>query len=100
MIRENVDICPLCNGKLKYYDTVKRIVLYKYRAKKKVYIRRFKCNSCKKTHRELPDFIYPFKFYDADIIQGFVEGLITYDTPGFEDYPCETTIMRWIKIST
>ena len=31
----------------------------------------------------------------AKIIDGVIEGLITCDTVGFEDYPCELTMIRW-----
>jgi hypothetical protein len=47
----------------------------------------------------LPDFIFPYKQYEADIIIGVIEGLITCDTLGFEDYPCEMTMIRWRLLS-
>lgn len=37
-------------------------------------------------HRELPDFIFPYKQYEAEIIIGVLEGFITCETLGFEDY--------------
>lgn len=39
--------------------------------------------------------IYPYKQYESEIIDGVIEGLITCDTVGFEDYPCELTMIRW-----
>lgn len=95
MIIENSRTCPKCEGNLKYYDSVKRIVRTKNRLTKKVIIRRFKCEECGSLHRELPDFILPYKHYEADVIIGVIEGLITPDTLGFEDYPCEMTMNRW-----
>lgn len=50
---------------------------------------------CGCIHRNLPDYIYPYKQYEAEIIDGVVEGFITCDTIGFEDYPCEMTMFRW-----
>ena len=44
----------------------------------------------------LPDYILPYKQYDAEIIKGVLEGLITTDTLGYEDYPCDKTMERWI----
>lgn len=38
-----------------------------------------------------------FKHYEADIIDGVVEGLIGPDTLGYEDFPCEETMKRWKK---
>lgn len=38
----------------------------------------------------------PYKQYEAEVIIGVLEGLITCETLGFEDYPCEMTMSRWI----
>lgn len=97
MIASNVSTCPICGGKLKYYDKVSRTVKIKGGHKTHVSLRRFKCTNCSKTHRELPSNIFPYKQYDADIIRGVQEGLITADTLGYEDYPCEMTMNRWIN---
>ncbi len=95
MSDERKQVCSICGSELKYYDSVPRIVRTKYGRKKRVYIRRLRCSKCNSTHRELPDFIFPYKQYEADIIMGVIEGLITCETLGFEDYPCETTIKEW-----
>lgn len=95
MIAYGVSKCPECGGELRYYDTVKRMV--KIEGGEKVYftLRRFRCLNCRKVHRELPDYIVPYKQYAADIINGVIAGSITPDTIGFEDYPCEMTMNRW-----
>ena len=77
--------CPNCKEKLKRYDTVKRIVRGKNHSKKLVAIERYKCPKCKTIHRDLSEYVYPFKHYEADIIDGVVEGLIGPDTLGYED---------------
>lgn len=97
MIRNNSSICPVCGGRLKYHDKVSRILRVKSGRKTYVKLRRLRCINCNKIHRELPDNILPYKHYDADIIQGVTEGLITSDTLGYEDYPCEMTMIRWMK---
>lgn len=61
-----------------------------------VYLRRLRCSGCSEIHRELPDDILPFKHYESEIVFGVVEGLITSSTLGFEDYPSEITMRRWI----
>lgn len=97
MLTENELICPNCGSdKLIHYDTVKRIVRTKSRKKKHVQIRRMRCKKCKRIHRELPSYIYPYKQYEAEIIKGVLEGYITSDTLGYENYPCETTMRVWI----
>lgn len=95
MISENESSCPKCGGQLKYYDHVKRIVRMKYGKKDETILRRFRCQKCGAMHREIPEFIFPFKQYEAEIIIGVFEGLITCETLGFEDYPCEMTMLRW-----
>ena len=51
--------------------------------------------------RFIENFIFPYKQYESEIIRGVLEGLITCETLGFEDYPCEMTMLRWlIEFST
>lgn len=95
MINSDDVTCPNCGGNLKYYDKVQRILRTKGRVTRRVEIRRLICVKCGKTHRELPDYILPYKQYEAEIIKGVLEGYITSDTFGFEDYPCEMTMVRW-----
>lgn len=97
MVSNNQSTCPKCGGQLKYYDSVKRIVRTKRRVTNKILIRRLRCLMCGSLHRELPECIYPYKQYEAEVIRGVIEGLITSGTIGFEDYPCEMTMSRWIK---
>jgi hypothetical protein len=70
----------------------------KNHSKELVSIERYKCPKCKKIHRNLPDNLYPFKHYESDIIDGVREGLISPETLGFEDFPCEETMKRWKKL--
>lgn len=95
MITNNETTCPNCGGDLKYYDSVQRIVRTKGRDTKWVKIRRLQCSICGALHRELPDYILPYKQYEAEVVRGVLEDLITSDTLGFEDYPCEMTMIRW-----
>lgn len=95
MIAENESICPVCGGKLKYRDSVKRIVRTKNRTTYRVILHRFQCCRCHSIHRELPSYILPYKQYEAEVIAGVLEGFITPETLGYEDYPCEATMKRW-----
>lgn len=95
MVTTDKSICPKCGKQMKYYDKVSRIVRSKMNHVKWVEIRRLRCPMCGDLHRELPYFIFPYKQYDAEIIRGVLDGLITFDTLGYEDYPCESTMMRW-----
>lgn len=95
MISNNTSTCQDCGGKLKYYDKVRRIVRTKGRVSKWMNVPRYQCSECGCIHRYLPDYIYPYKQYESEIIAGVIEGLITCETFGYEDYPCEMTMIRW-----
>jgi len=95
MVSFGAEVCPECGGELRFFDKVRRIYWTKRKKVKQSTIRRFKCTKCKKIHREIPDYIIPYKRYESEIIFGVLEGFITPETLGFEDYPCETTMFRW-----
>lgn len=95
MVTHDESICPDCGGVLKYYDSVSRIVRTKRRNTNQIKIRRLRCAKCGHLHREIPDDIFPYKQYEAEIIKGVLEGFIKPDTIGYEDYPCEMTMIRW-----
>ena len=90
-------VCPKCGGELKHYDTVKRIVRTRGGKRGQIRVRRACCLRCGAVHRRLPDTLLPFKQYEAEVIFGVLEGVITCETLGFEDYPCEMTMARWMS---
>lgn len=95
MDAERTPTCSACGRPLKYYDSVPRIVRTKARKTRQVKVQRFRCLHCGEIHRELPDYIFPYKQYETEIIHGVLEGFITCETIGYEDYPCEMTMIRW-----
>ena len=96
IVSNNECICPRCTGYLKYYDSVQRIVRTKGRETNWISIRRLRCVKCGSVHRELPGYIFPYKQYEAEVITGVLDEIITCETIGYEDYPCEVTMARWI----
>ena len=82
MVMNECSACPRCGGRLKYYDSVPRLVRTKGRQTSRVPMRRL---------------FFPYKQYEAEVIFGVLEGLITCETLGFEDYPCEMTMLRWLS---
>ena len=84
-----------CGARVKRYDHVSRIIRTKGRKTSRVKVERFRCPLCRQIHRELPDYIFPYKQYEAEVIRGVLEGFITCETYGYEDYPCEMTMIRW-----
>lgn len=95
MVKMGQKFCPKCGGVLRRYDDVRRIVRTKDRVSQIIQIQRLKCESCEMIHRELPDDLFPYKQYEAEIIRGVLEGFITCETLGFEDFPTELTMARW-----
>lgn len=94
----NYNVCKHCGGHTKPYDRVKRILKMKGGNKRYIWVQRYQCPDCGKIHRVLPDYILPYKQYDAEIIRGVIEGIITPDTYGYEDYPCDKTMERWMNV--
>lgn len=95
MVMKSESTCSRCGNSMKYYDSVLRIVRTKGRKTRQIKIQRFQCSNCGCIHRNLPDDVFPYKQYEAEIIRGVLEGFITSETIGYEDYPCEMTMIRW-----
>jgi len=74
VVSSEESLCPICGGVLSRRGSVKRGVIMPD-GKKKIYIlRRNFCGKCKKTHRELPDFITPYKRHCAETIENVING--------------------------
>lgn len=60
-------------------------------------IERRKCTneSCRKTHRLLPDICVPYKHYEAELIEDVIDGVIDEYDLREEVHPCESTLYRW-----
>ena len=97
MVMHDQSTCPKCGGKLKYYDHVPRIIRTKGRKTTHISLRRFRCACCGSVHRELSELLFPYKQYEAEVIIGVLEGLVSYETLGYEDFPCELTMLRWLS---
>ena len=97
MVTTEQSVCPKCGGELKYYDSVPRLVRTKGRRTTHIPIRRVRCVQCGAVHRELTEMLFPYKQYESEVIFGVLEGLITCETLGFEDFPCEMTMLRWLS---
>lgn len=89
--------CQKCKVELKRYDEVERMVRRKGNRVEHIFVERYYCPVCRSVHRYLPDTLYPYKQYEAEIVDGVKEGLIDSTTLGYEDYPSEMTMKRWQK---
>lgn len=59
-----------------------------------VAIRRLKCLKCGAYHRELPDFLAPYKHYETELISGVIDEVVGADDME-GDLPCESTVQSW-----
>ena len=71
---EEILNCPLCNGNLKYRDSVFRKLKNMASEAALFLIRRLLCQECNALHRELPDIIQPYKHYESSVIQAVIDG--------------------------
>ena len=81
---------------MKHRDYAPRITKFAGGAVIRHKVERQYCKSCGIVRRKMPPDIYPYKHYSKYVIDGVVLGRYTPDTIGFEDYPCEMTMRRWI----
>ena len=61
-------------------------------------IERRQCTNkeCRKTHRLLPGYkVFPYKHYDAGLIEEVVEGTADEESLLETQYPSESTLERW-----
>ena len=86
-----ISYCPVCMEELSYRDSCKRIMLQEGHDRHVCIIRRMKCTKCGILHRELSDFLVPYKHYTAEVIFGVLDGQVTPDDEDSMDYPCEMT---------
>lgn len=71
MVKLNDNICPVCQGQLKYYDKVTRISKGKFGVSTQIKVRRFRCTKCGSIHREIPEVLYPYKHYENEVYRKF-----------------------------
>lgn len=83
--------CPCCGERLKIIGSRLRKCIKGSGETIILNIRRLRCVHCKQIHHELPDFVVPYKRYEADCIENVVSALhTTLDTAADE-----CTFYRW-----
>lgn len=55
-------------------------------------LRRLRCKECIIIHHELPDFLVPYKRYDAECIEMVLSGSTNHDIPADN-----STLFRWMS---
>lgn len=94
---EKIPGCPYCGGQLRYRDSRLRILKHEGGSRDYLRIRRFKCTACESYHNELPDVLLPYKHYEAEVISGVIDGIVTPDDLDSADYPSVSTMLYWLR---
>ena len=94
---EDVPGCPYCSGELRYRDSRLRIRKHEGGSHDHLVIRRFRCTACQSYHNELPDVLLPYKHYEAEVVSGVLDGVVTPDDQDSEDYPSVSTMLYWLR---
>ena len=97
MSSDDTPVCPVCGGTLKYRDTRLRIRKKEGGVKEYLMIRRLRCTECHRHHNELPDCLVPHKHYEAEVISGVLDGIVTSEDADSEDSPSLLTMLRWLQ---
>ena len=82
--------CPICGGQLFTRGTCQRKAKDSAGLTTIYQLRVLQCSNCHKTHRELPDFLVPYKRYDAEAIVHIVS------TP--QTAPCESRTCDLLRV--
>lgn len=91
-------VCSKCGKPLVLRDHKKRIHKRAGGAREWYMIPRMECTNKKcacRIHSCLPDIFSPHKHYDAELIEDVIDGVLSSDDPGTEDYPCADTMALW-----
>ncbi|RYL96481.1 hypothetical protein EWH99_13730 [Sporolactobacillus sp. THM7-7] len=82
--------CPCCGEKLNVIGSRRRNYRERSGEKKVLMIRRLRCTDCQKIHHELPDFLVPYKRYQAECLEKALSEPETCDVAADD-----ATIYRW-----
>ncbi|MDR0354947.1 MAG: DUF6431 domain-containing protein [Deltaproteobacteria bacterium] len=76
-----IPLSPCCQAKFNKYGTRSRTYIDEEEQKNTLHIRVLRCEKCGKIHRELPDFIVPYRRHCAPILQRCIDAEKPADFP-------------------
>ena len=86
-------VCPECGNHMRFNGRCRRFVFRENSRKREKYsMRVFYCSKCYHYHRELPDFVVPFKHLSAKIYAAICDAINE-----FVDDHSAARICRWVK---
>jgi hypothetical protein len=84
--------CPCCGESMSVIGTRNRKSRERSGETKVYNIRRLRCDQCDRIHHELPDFLIPYKRYEAECIESVLTNPAVHDVPADE-----STLFRWLE---
>ncbi len=94
VVSTETSVCPVCGGALTVRSHITRTVVMRDSNRQMFRLRRLQCRDCGRSHRELPDFITPYKRHCTETI----ERVLSVDYSGEEDdTPCENSTIRRLR---
>ncbi|MCL1855804.1 MAG: DUF6431 domain-containing protein [Clostridia bacterium] len=97
LVRRCVVICPLCGGPLTVHCCYRRHIRDGNGSRHDGWIAQGKCETCKKYPSLIPEFIMPYKHFEAAVIEAAIWEVEEKGDLGLSSCPAdESTIRRWI----
>jgi len=94
-----VVLCSVCHGQLKYHSSYRRYLQDEESNREQGWVAQVHCAACGKYPALLPEFIMPYKHYEAGVIEGVIaesENGVNVEKSG----GCAadaSTMRRWVK---
>jgi hypothetical protein len=97
-VRQGIIKCAKCNGLLKVHGCYRRHVMDGEGKRRDGWIAQGCCVACKKYPTLIPDFIMPYKHYEAAVIEAAISEDEEKCEAGSSESPAdESTIQRWVR---
>ena len=98
MVRRGVVLCALCGGLFSIHGCYQRHILDENDDRHDGWIVQCCCDNCKKYPSLIPDFIMPYKHYEAAVIEAAVAKVEEEGGIRLADCPAAgSTVWRWVS---
>jgi hypothetical protein len=99
LIRRGVVLCSICHGWLKYHGSYRRYLKDEESNREKGWVAQVHCADCNVYPALIPEFIMPYKHYEAHVIESVISASEAGKNVEYLDgYAAEaSTMRRWVK---
>ena len=97
-VRCGAVLCPRCHGPFKFHSTHSRHFLDEKGDRHDGWVAQCCCKTCKKYPSLIPDFIMPYKHYEAAVIESAILEVGENGSLGLNSCPADdSTVRRWVN---